>query len=63
MAADGTSWSLAAETRAKALEADPESDDYATIMVKTPLSLSHDPVLKSVPKGWILSIEYNGWRG
>jgi formate--tetrahydrofolate ligase len=64
--ADGTSWSLAAETRAKALESDSEYDDYATIMVKTPLSLSHDPALKGVPKGWILPIRdimvYSGAR-
>lgn len=64
--ADGTTWSLAAETRAKQLEADPEYDDYATIMVKTPLSLSHDPALKGVPKGWVLPIRdimvYSGAR-
>ena len=64
--ADGTTWSVAAETRARALEADHEYDDYATIMVKTPLSLSHDPTLKGVPKGWVLPIRdimiYSGAR-
>jgi formyltetrahydrofolate synthetase len=64
--ADGISWSMAADTRARSLEADPEYDDYATIMVKTPLSLSHDPALKGVPKGWVLPIRdimvYSGAR-
>ena len=64
--AAGVSWSPAAEARAKMLEADPEFDDYATIMVKTHLSLSHDPALKGVPRGWILPIRdiiiYSGAR-
>ena len=64
--ADGATWSLHAEARARALENDPEYDDYATIMVKTPLSLSHDPSLKGVPKGWVLPIQdvmvYSGAR-
>ena len=64
--AAGVSWSPAAEARAKMLEADPEFDDYATIMVKTHLSLSHDPLLKGVPRGWILPIRdiiiYSGAR-
>ena len=64
--AAGVSWSPAAEARAKMLESDPEFDDYATIMVKTHLSLSHDPTLKGVPRGWILPIRdiiiYSGAR-
>jgi len=64
--AAGVSWSPAAEARAKMLENDPEFDDYATIMVKTHLSLSHDPALKGVPRGWILPIRdiiiYSGAR-
>lgn len=64
--ADGITWSVAADARARALEADAEYDDYATIMVKTPLSLSHDPALKGVPKGWVLPIRdilvYSGAR-
>ena len=64
--AAGVSWSPAAEARAKMLESDPEFDDYATIMVKTHLSLSHDPLLKGVPRGWILPIRdiiiYSGAR-
>jgi len=54
--ADGVSWTPDAEAKAKMLEADPKYDDYATMMVKTHLSLTHDPVLKGVPKGWILPI-------
>ena len=38
------------------LEADPKYADYATLMVKTHLSFSHDPALKGVPRGWVLPI-------
>ncbi|MBI5635004.1 MAG: formate--tetrahydrofolate ligase [Nitrospirae bacterium] len=54
--ADGVSWLPEAEAKAKMLEADPQYADYATMMVKTHLSLSHDPTLKGVPKGWTLPI-------
>ncbi|MFC1910876.1 formate--tetrahydrofolate ligase, partial [Chloroflexota bacterium] len=54
--ADGVSWTPEAEEKAKKFEADPKYDDYATMMVKTHLSLSHDPTRKGVPKGWILPI-------
>ncbi len=54
--ADGVAWSPEAEAKAKMLEADPKFDDFATMMVKTHLSLTHDPALKGVPKGWILPI-------
>ncbi len=54
--ADGVSWSPEAEAKAKAFESDPKYDDYATMMVKTHLSLTHDPTLKGVPKGWTLPI-------
>ena len=54
--ADGVSWSPEAESKAKMLENDPKYADYATMMVKTHLSLTHDPVLKGVPKGWTLPI-------
>jgi formate--tetrahydrofolate ligase len=54
--ADGVSWTAEAEAKAKMLEADPKYDDYATMMVKTHLSLTHDPVVKGVPKGWTLPI-------
>ena len=54
--ADGVAWSPEAEAKAKMLESDPKFDDFATMMVKTHLSLSHDPTLKGVPKGWTLPI-------
>ena len=54
--ANGVSWTPEAEAKAKMLEADPKYNDYATMMVKTHLSLSHDPALKGVPKGWTLPI-------
>jgi formyltetrahydrofolate synthetase len=54
--ADGVSWSPEAEAKAKVFEADPKYDEYATMMVKTHLSLSHEPSWKGVPKGWTLPI-------
>jgi len=54
--ADGVSWLPEAEEKAKMLEKDPKYDEYATMMVKTHLSLTHDPALKGVPKGWSLPI-------
>ncbi len=54
--AGGVAWTPEAEAKAKMLEADPRYDDYTTMMVKTHLSLSHDPALKGVPKGWMLPI-------
>ncbi|MFW6102501.1 MAG: formate--tetrahydrofolate ligase [Chloroflexota bacterium] len=54
--ADGVSWTPDAEAKAKMFEADPKYNEYATMMVKTHLSLSHDPTLKGVPKGWTLPI-------
>jgi len=54
--ANGVSWTPEAEAKAKMLEADPKFDDFATMMVKTHLSLTHDPALKGVPKGWTLPV-------
>ena len=54
--ADGASWTSDAEAKAKNLENDPQYNDFATMMVKTHLSLSHDPAIKGVPKGWTLPI-------
>ncbi|MFZ0961439.1 MAG: formate--tetrahydrofolate ligase [Terriglobia bacterium] len=54
--ADGVAWTPEAEAKSKMLESDPKYADYATMMVKTHLSLSHDPALKGVPKGWVLPI-------
>jgi methylenetetrahydrofolate dehydrogenase (NADP+)/methenyltetrahydrofolate cyclohydrolase/formyltetrahydrofolate synthetase len=54
--AEGVSWTPEAEAKAKMLENDPQYDDYMTMMVKTHLSLTHDPALKGVPKGWTLPV-------
>ncbi|MFC1999254.1 formate--tetrahydrofolate ligase [Chloroflexota bacterium] len=54
--ADGVSWTSDAEAKAKMLEGDPQYADYATMMVKTHLSLTHEPALKGVPKGWTLPV-------
>jgi len=54
--ADGVAWAAEAEAKAKMLESDSKYDDYATMMVKTHLSLTHDPAVKGVPKGWMLPI-------
>jgi len=54
--ADSVSWTPEAEAKAKMLESDPQYGDYMTMMVKTHLSLTHDPTLKGVPKGWTLPI-------
>jgi len=62
--ADGVDWSPLATEKAERFESDPHYKDFCTMMVKTHLSLSHDPTLKGVPKGWRLPIrdilEYNG---
>jgi formate--tetrahydrofolate ligase len=64
--AEGVAWTPEAEAKAKAFESDPRFADYATMMVKTHLSLSHDPALKGVPQGWVLPIRdvlvYSGAR-
>lgn len=54
--ADGVSYSPEAEQAAKNVEADPELSKLGTCMVKTHLSLSHDPTIKGRPKGWTLPI-------
>ena len=62
--ADGVDWSPLAIEKAERFESDPKYADYCTMMVKTHLSLSHDPNVKGVPKGWRLPIrdilEYGG---
>ena len=64
--ADGVDWEPLALEKAERFENDPKYADYATMMVKTHLSLSHDPNLKGVPKNWRLPIrdilEYGGAR-
>jgi formyltetrahydrofolate synthetase len=54
--ADGVTYSDEALEKAKAMEADPVSKTLGTCMVKTHLSLSHDPDIKGRPTGWKLPI-------
>jgi formyltetrahydrofolate synthetase len=54
--ADGVTFSPLAQERVKKYEADPELAKLGTCMVKTHLSLSHDPSIKGRPKGWTLPI-------
>jgi len=54
--ANGVTYTDEALEKAKAMEADPVSKTLGTCMVKTHLSLSHDPVLKGRPTNWELPI-------
>ena len=54
--ADGVDWSSLALEKAAYFENEPHFADFSTIMVKTQLSLSHDPSLKGVPTGWRLPV-------
>lgn len=54
--ADGAEYSSEALTKAKNIEQDKELSKLGTCMVKTHLSLSDNPNLKGVPKGWKLFI-------
>jgi formate--tetrahydrofolate ligase len=54
--ADGVVYTPEAEEKAKRFEADPKYNEYYTMMVKTHLSLTHDPARKGVPKGWSLAV-------
>jgi formyltetrahydrofolate synthetase len=54
--ADGVEYSPEALEKAKRMEADPEIQKMGTCMVKTHLSLTDNPALKGVPKGWKLQI-------
>jgi formyltetrahydrofolate synthetase len=54
--ADGVTYSPEAEAKAKAIEADETLSRLGTCMVKTHLSLTHDPTVKGRPKGWTLPI-------
>jgi formate--tetrahydrofolate ligase len=54
--ADGVEYSPEALAKAKRMEEDPEISKLGTCMVKTHLSLSDNPNLKGVPKGWKLFI-------
>ncbi|MCL2080367.1 MAG: formate--tetrahydrofolate ligase [Oscillospiraceae bacterium] len=54
--ADGVDWKPGALEKAKRIENDPYYREFSTMMVKTHLSLSHDPAEKGIPKGWRLPI-------
>ncbi len=55
--ADGVTYSPLAEAKLKKVQEDPTLAPMGTCMVKTQLSLTHDPELKGAPKGWILPIQ------
>jgi len=54
--ADGAEYSPDALEKAKKIEADPELSRLGTCMVKTHLSLTDNPNIKGVPKGWKLFV-------
>jgi formate--tetrahydrofolate ligase len=54
--ATGVTYTDQALEKAKAIEADPVSKMLGTCMVKTHLSLSHDPDVKGRPRDWELPI-------
>ena len=54
--ASGVAWTPEAEAKAKKYEENPAMKNFNTMMVKTHLSLTHDPAVKGVPKGWTLPV-------
>ena len=54
--AEGVSYTPEAEEKAKRIEKDPVLSKLNTCMVKTHLSLTHDPGIKGRPKGWTLPV-------
>ena len=54
--ADGVSYTPEAQGKLKRMESDPDISKLGTCMVKTHLSLSHDPNLKGAPRGWTLPV-------
>jgi len=54
--ADGVKYLPDAEEKLKKIDRDPELSKLGTCMVKTHLSLSHDPNLKGAPTGWVLPV-------
>ncbi len=54
--ADGVEYAPQALQKIKAIEDDPELSKLGTCMVKTHLSLSDNPNIKGVPKGWKLFV-------
>ncbi len=54
--ADGVDFSGEAQAQLKRIQDDPELSKLGLCMVKTHLSLSDNPALKGVPKGWRLTV-------
>ncbi len=54
--ADGVSFSPEARNRLTMIQGDDAINQLGICMVKTHLSLSHDPTLKGRPKGWTLPV-------
>ena len=54
--ADGVTYADEAAEKLKFFETEEKFKDYGICMVKTHLSLSHDPELKNRPTGWVLPI-------
>lgn len=54
---DDVSYSPTALDKMRAIESDPNHTQWSTCMVKTHLSLSHDPTQKGRPTGWTLPIQ------
>ncbi|OGP60157.1 MAG: hypothetical protein A2V67_08525 [Deltaproteobacteria bacterium RBG_13_61_14] len=54
--ADSVSWAPDAKAKVERIEKDPRYAKLPTCMVKTHLSLTHDPTIKGRPKGWNLPI-------
>ena len=54
--ADGVSYTEEAQAKLDQVQNDPELAEFGTCMVKTHLSLSHDPALKGRPAGWTLPV-------
>jgi formate--tetrahydrofolate ligase len=54
--AAGVEYTVEAKAKAERIEKDPELSKLGTCMVKTHLSLSDNPALKGVPKGWKLYV-------
>ena len=55
--ADGVSCTPEASEKIKAIAGDPVLSKLGTCMVKTHLSLTHDPALKGCPRGWTLPVK------
>lgn len=54
--AEGVEYTPTARTKLEAIESDPELSKMGPCMVKTHLSLSHNPDVKGRPSGWMLPI-------